>query len=53
VPLVFLFEAQGLRYSHFLIFQHYFANELWLKAENGHISAPVPQIKKIKALSFL
>ena len=53
VPLVFWFEAHRLIYGHFLLS----TIVRWLndigKWENGHISAPEPQIKKLKALSFL
>ena len=53
VPLLFRFEAQGLRYGHFLLFTiAHWRNNVG-KSENGYISAPEPQIKKLKTFSFL
>jgi hypothetical protein len=53
VSLVFLFEAQGLRYGHFLLSNIARWQNNVGKSEHGYISAPESQIKKVKALSLL
>ena len=53
VPLFFWVEAPKLRYGHFLIFTRDCSRMMFWKEENGHISAPEPQITKIKVLCFL
>jgi hypothetical protein len=53
VPLFFLFEAQGLRYGHFLLSTIARWRNNVGKSENGYISDPEPRIKKVKALSLL
>jgi hypothetical protein len=53
VPLVFLIEAQGLRYGHFLLSTIIRWQNNVGESEHGYISAPEHQIKKVKALSFL
>ena len=53
VPLFFWFDTHGLRYVHCQLCTIVcWENDIG-KRENGHISAPEPQIKKIKALSIL
>ena len=51
--LVFQFMAQGPRYWPFFPWRWHILLLLRFKRRNPHISAPGPQIKKLRALSFL
>ena len=53
VPLLYLFLAKGLKYDHFVISKKAHREEETSKWQFCHISAPRPNIKKIKALCFL
>ena len=53
VSLFFWYMAQGLRYWHFFLWRWHVLLLLRFKRRNGHISAPGPQIKKPRTLSFL
>ena len=53
VSLFFWYMAQGLRYWHFSPWRWHVLLLLRFKRRNGHISAPGPQIKKLRTLSFL
>ena len=53
VSLVFQFMAQGPRYLPFFPWRWHVLLLLRFKRNNAHISAPGPQIKKLRTLSFL
>ena len=53
VSLVFQFMAQGPRYLPFFPWRWHVLLLLRFKRRNPHISAPGPQIKKLRTLSFL
>ena len=53
VSLFFQFMVQGPRYWAFFPWRCYELLLLRFKRRNGHISAPGPQIKKLRTLSFL
>ena len=53
VSLFFWYMVQGLRYWQFFLWRWHVRLLLRFKRRNGHISAPGPQIKKLRTFSFL